>query len=494
MEIRCPKHNMPLEISKTEMDLLNDRYYVVQGKCPKCSTVYLNRQLIGDRISYGGVSYEILPSLANEYPYDVIEEIRFFENQDAARKKSRDKEKPGKNAAAHRTDTEVQPDNIRQQMQRNPEMVYRPKKIKYVSEIPKICPADGTEVVFVKNLPKNAHNVKSGYCCLTCSKLFIIKEPEKARKTHSERTLPEEKTSTESTSLTPLHEVQKAQKILALPSAIVNPPKSTLFVLSLSVDGNNVGSMAIVRETEDQDSGNGLFGTWRSVAQAAIPSIISTLPHPSFIFDGVVYRIEKVNRCQDADEFLKHIKTEEFCDMSCPQTVYVFSSKTISAEQSSDFETVAAYIPCEKAEMPIAATVYYQRSRDIYYMNSVEYNNLCAKYGLPYLYVQTAEGFTGRSYADMNPESKLHILGYNVSSASGMSDSERQHLLAKLIDSSLITKAEIKSHLEWLIHSNESKPNMVNAVDRWKNDLKFVDRYKMDRARSVFVDKFKAMK
>ena len=69
-------------------------------------------------------------------------------------------------------------------------------------------------------------------------------------------------------------------------------------------------------------------------------------------------------------------------------------------------------------------------------------------------------------YADLNEESLLHQLGYNVSD--GRTDMERQRLLVTLLNKQKITYLDIVKTIESNIRLSGHKPQ---AVTKWKRDL-----------------------
>lgn len=75
-------------------------------------------------------------------------------------------------------------------------------------------------------------------------------------------------------------------------------------------------------------------------------------------------------------------------------------------------------------------------------------------------------------------EHKLHRLGYNVRFGNGMSNFDRQQLLAQIINNRDLSRDEIISHIEYCININSNKANMDSAVRKWKADLEFLYNFK----------------
>lgn len=91
---------------------------------------------------------------------------------------------------------------------------------------------------------------------------------------------------------------------------------------------------------------------------------------------------------------------------------------------------------------------------------------------------------------ELKAESLLHQCGYNVNSSENLTNVQRQEILKRVIDNNLYSVNGIINFLDWLIKRNEkNKKNMVNAVEKWKADRKFVSEYDKQSQRQVKIDK-----
>ena len=86
----------------------------------------------------------------------------------------------------------------------------------------------------------------------------------------------------------------------------------------------------------------------------------------------------------------------------------------------------------------------------------------------------------GGQFSELNPESILHKLGYNVTASQGLSDSIRQETLATAIDFKLMSKREVIDFLTWLINTRSGIDTMQNAVGKWERDRNFVSNYRLN--------------
>lgn len=167
------------------------------------------------------------------------------------------------------------------------------------------------------------------------------------------------------------------------------------------------------------------------------------------------------------------------------KTVFVYSFKQIS-DIETRYESVTAYVRCSKVDDLIPIDVYYDSETNKYFINEVTYSHYAKTYGLPMMrlkpYVQPRR-CGEMSLADM---SALYMYGYTVSENDGLTQSQRQSLLSNLMDSNLMSKVEMKNHIEWLLHTHESNPMYTYACRKWTDDLRFINNYKIDEQRAVW--------
>ena len=86
-------------------------------------------------------------------------------------------------------------------------------------------------------------------------------------------------------------------------------------------------------------------------------------------------------------------------------------------------------------------------------------------------------------------QSILYKYGYNVKSKQNLSQKQRQIILASLVESNILTRAEITSHLNTLIDRGNKIPSWKEATQKWKQDKYYVEKYKTENLPSVIFDK-----
>lgn len=85
----------------------------------------------------------------------------------------------------------------------------------------------------------------------------------------------------------------------------------------------------------------------------------------------------------------------------------------------------------------------------------------------------SADGYTPVKQNSLSAESPLMLCGYSVKHG-GLSDNDRQLLLADIIHNGILSKTEIILYLEHFISFNGSRDGLLSSVLKWETDLEFV--------------------
>lgn len=97
-------------------------------------------------------------------------------------------------------------------------------------------------------------------------------------------------------------------------------------------------------------------------------------------------------------------------------------------------------------------------------------------------------------FSNLNSESLLHLMGYNVNSQIGLSQKQRWGILELLVDEKIMTITEICSHLQWLIRRNGNNHNFDDARLKWQADSNHIEKYISDNETTVEVNSIKRLK
>ena len=93
------------------------------------------------------------------------------------------------------------------------------------------------------------------------------------------------------------------------------------------------------------------------------------------------------------------------------------------------------------------------------------------------------------NFIALQKQSVLYRCGYTVSSQRKLSAEARRIILCSVIESRLMTKFEIKDHLNMLIERGSKIPSWESAVVKWKFDKKFIDNYQQENVPKIVYEK-----
>ena len=173
-----------------------------------------------------------------------------------------------------------------------------------------------------------------------------------------------------------------------------------------------------------------------------------------------------------------------FCDPENIQNITVMSQNNISWD-SDEYEMVTALVYCANREEPVYIDVYYSKRQNKYFINEESYRQYRLRYGLPYVHLVADEYDGDMDYGNLRKNSELNLYGYTVAKTADMTTGERQRLLQQLMDNGLMSKHQIVNHLEWLIHRQSGRVKMEDACDCWREDLRFVNSYRLNAQRKI---------
>lgn len=123
----------------------------------------------------------------------------------------------------------------------------------------------------------------------------------------------------------------------------------------------------------------------------------------------------------------------------------------------------------------VALPAHYCSDCNKFFMGQLSYSMFSKCFGG--FKVQTErERSSGLCFDNFQAESKLHKLGYTVK-AGILSEEERQSLLVSAYEGKKLTFFDICSTIERDIAIFENNEHFENAVEKWKNDLKFINEY-----------------
>ena len=88
---------------------------------------------------------------------------------------------------------------------------------------------------------------------------------------------------------------------------------------------------------------------------------------------------------------------------------------------------------------------------------------------------------------DLALESPLKLSGYNVGQKEGLTTRERHYILAKIVYDGIMSKGDVIRYLSYFIRMNGARRGNELAVEKWQNDLEFIESYNMNLQPQVYI-------
>ncbi len=194
------------------------------------------------------------------------------------------------------------------------------------------------------------------------------------------------------------------------------------------------------------------------------------------------YRIrtpmKKLNKPEITNDVMPS-KREHDNDEDC--YVYVYFTLTNNCmKKKHEIESVTAKTTDIKTGRPIDVNVFYCDRCDKYFINYEALQRYISRGIYPALrYI-----FDNFDDNRLNDASELMLYGYNVAEGC-LSLYERRHILEWIIDSGLMSKAEIIRNLQFKVRFNGSKAGNKRARQKWLDDIQYVSRYVCGNSREI---------
>ena len=147
-----------------------------------------------------------------------------------------------------------------------------------------------------------------------------------------------------------------------------------------------------------------------------------------------------------------------------------------------------------KVEIILIPAIYCDTCEQFYILEP-EYRKLKVR-GTPICKVVTQAVYKDirSGKIELNAESLLHSLGYNVSEKEGLSPQYRHNLSKTIIEEKVMTRMAVLSHLDYLIKRNGKKDHMESAKSKWEDDRYYVSRLDLSKDDNFSIDRIRRMK
>lgn len=171
-----------------------------------------------------------------------------------------------------------------------------------------------------------------------------------------------------------------------------------------------------------------------------------------------------------------------------PSEIRIKSDGGYSTSIKNNYEEVVdvlLYSPFTKRYEIAHAT--YNHAECECFMDIGIFRTFIHKYGRPELPINIGvPSFPGRNFDELRNESILHIYGYSVSEADGLTESQRHELLAEIVDLQLMTTSHVVYLLDFFVKTHTSDRDYY-ARDKWERDKHYISNYKVNPNRFLIV-------
>lgn len=261
-------------------------------------------------------------------------------------------------------------------------------------------------------------------------------------------------------------------------------PNSTILIIRYEdIEMHEEPLLFIVDDEDDHDGAKHQYYISSDVGNRIAEAIITKrdrffLNTESFKIILVYKRSDFENRMKSRARIARVIsQPTELVD------VYVYSLRGLCRRHGDKTERLVVNMISSRSQNPHPLEVYYCPVCEKFYVNYETYFNFYKRYGMPplRLYGDSEAGLNGNAYAALREKSDLNLFGYNVSGELAEDPYLRCAILEDIIDSGNLTKAQVMSHLEWLIRFGKHNEKMKNAITRWHSDLVHIEQYQPRR-------------
>ena len=257
-------------------------------------------------------------------------------------------------------------------------------------------------------------------------------------------------------------------------------PDDAILILQYGAeDLANDETLFLVKNQKSSNGTKRIYFTNSTVGNAVIEAVL--MDSQVFNLNGYQYTIYNVYKRRDFDDavagrerimrVLQHPK--EMVD------VYVYELKGLCRRHGDLTEKLVVNMISSRSQDPHPLEVYYCPLCRKFYVNYETYLRFYRRYGMPplRLYGDSEKSGADNQFASLRQHSDLNLFGYTVSGELGENNVFRHALLEDIIDSGNLTKAQVTSHLEWLIRFGRNNEKMFFARTRWQNDLEYIENY-----------------
>ena len=189
--------------------------------------------------------------------------------------------------------------------------------------------------------------------------------------------------------------------------------------------------------------------------------------------DGVNYRVINVEYPQSENRIPETL---------LPKKLVIQSPggyKSSIVNRNYELVDLLLYAPFTQKYEILVAT--YAKKENYCFVAQSRFRQFLNDYGKPDVPIKLGSAYRAGTFGELRDESLLRSFGYSVAEG-GPSTSQRQEILADVVDLEWMTTQQIANFLEFLIDTH-NQPQMDNARIKWKTDKQFIMNYNVNTER-----------
>lgn len=535
MQVLCPQHKLPLEIGDTTINTLGTSYPSTIGRCPQCRSLYVNRMIFPACITFqiDGQSYQYSDKLNSAYPpkaalimkkgtgtksdkKQIDAELPLTKKErKVAQRKEKLRLKKEKEVKRKQKAREAGIQEMRNRILKGDYSEYHVKNVHFVEKIPEVCKTDGDDLLDVKHISFDMYGVKvkaHARCCIRCNSAYLLEkkqiEIQEKVKALTSKPTSQIKTKSEFKQHRQKPESQTQLKIT-----------DTLYQIPVLVDSDrqcpfckaDLDPIVSVNYYAFDITGQSFKKQIYLRGCSYCKSVFANQEQAAFIRrDNHLKTVHMLSplKYPSAEAMMKAAKSSPQQEMNSiaplPYEDYLRNKENIS-RVSNVVQIYANKCHCQRCEnkyqrittvnrtavvdtidgSTVDINVMFCKGCGQYFVNIITMEQYKTIYGGLLMECKTSKDFSPSQYAwfDFAPDSILSRCGYTVKE--GVSAAHRHAILQYILETGKATKYEIIEKINSFISLRDNQQKYDGACTRWREDIKFVNEYKIHQQKKV---------
>lgn len=512
MDVLCPRHKTKLHIEHTKLDMMGITYPAVIGKCEKCRDTYVNRGLSmsNRRFNFSGTTYEVLDELASAYPAQLPVCARTESHKKEAL--SSDRPNQGENASP------IQPvlENASQKKVSNTK---NPATVPSAKEKKK----DSQKATKKEKDKKGKASKKAKNSIELTHWKFVIPSRATPLQTVDENNVRNKHNVSALDIYTPeiTTEMESRGGTLPAPQKPTRLLPSEITTVHLASETDKHFWITIIENKMYQEAARGILWSERAICKAIIRAIKNKKPwvyynsepcqivsytnppalhnyinksnksaKAPFVPDKAETRMQPNNVPAQKPAVAQPKMKQTSGNISAldlvngvPFTrkdIILYICKGLIACKRDNHKVIAATgLLAGRRNSNAKININYCPQCNKCFISYDEYQRYRKQYKILVGNIRLVGSSSKTSELDLAEESLLHLCGYSVAQAAGLTVADRRGILQYMMEYGIMEKPYIIDYLNFYIRTNRNNSNQWVAVQKWNDDLEWVRQYRL---------------